>query len=177
MQLKRTSGTILFFTIAAFCLCVLVALAATSDAAAGPAAFSPDKGKFKILLNGQSFGSEQFELAQTGSDWVAEGTTEVTVPGSSTATHISGSLRLQPDGAPVSYEWTSRADKTNGAHITFVNGVAKITLEMQGARPFEQDLTFNAPLIAVLDNNLYHHYALLPRIYDWAKRGAQSFPD
>jgi hypothetical protein len=49
-------------------------------------------------------------------------------------------------------------------------------LEMQGARPFEQDLSFNAPLISVLDNNLYHQYAVLARVYDWSKRGAQTFP-
>ena len=36
--------------------------------------------------------------------------------------------------------------------------------------------TFNAPLIAVLDNNLYHQYALLARVYDWSKRGTQTFP-
>jgi hypothetical protein len=47
---------------------------------------------------------------------------------------------------------------------------------MQGARPYEQDLSFNAPVIAVLDNNLYHQYALLAHLYDWSKRGAQSFP-
>ena len=50
-----------------------------------------------------------------------------------------------------------------------------MTLEMQGARPFEQDLTFSSPLIAVLDNNLYHQYAILARIYDWSKRGTQTF--
>jgi len=46
---------------------------------------------------------------------------------------------------------------------------------MQGARPFEQTLSFNTPLVAVLDNNLYHQYAVLARVYDWSKRGAQTF--
>jgi hypothetical protein len=83
---------------------------------------------------------------------------------------------LQPDGAPISYEWTSQSEKTNGAHILFANGVAKITLEMQGARPFEQDMSFGSPLIAVLDNNVYYQYAVLARVYDWSKRGSQSLP-
>jgi hypothetical protein len=146
-----------------------------AEPGAPPVAFSPDKGKLMIQLNGQTIGSEQFEFAPSGSDWVAKGTTDLTVPGSP-STRVTGTLKLQPDGAPITYEWTSRADKTNGAHIVFANGVAKITLEMQGARPFEQDLTFNAPLIAVLDNNLYHQYALLARMYDWSKRGTQTFP-
>src|SRR2546430_12695194 len=51
-----------------------------------------------------------------------------------------------------------------------------ISLEMQGARPFQQDLSFNTPLIAVLDNNLYYQYAVLARIYDWSKGGEQTFP-
>ena len=142
----------------------------------GRSVFSPDKGKLVIQLNGETIGSEQFELTQTGNNWLAKGTTELKVPGTTPATSVSGTLMLQPDGAPISYEWTSHADKTNGAHVVFSNGTAKITLQMQGARPFEQDLSFNAPVIAVLDNNLYHQYALLAKLYDWSKRGTQTFP-
>src|SRR5438105_6075637 len=89
---------------------------------------------------------------------------------------VTGSLTLQSDGAPISYEWSAQSEKTNGAHIVFANGVARITLEMQGAHPFQQDLSFNSPLIAVLDNNLYYQYAVLARIYDWSKGGEQTFP-
>jgi len=151
-------------------------LTKSSAAPGGATVFSTDKGKLVIQLNGETIGSEQFEVTQTGNNWLAKGTTELKVPGTNAATSVSGTLMLQPDGAPISYEWTSRADKTNGAHVVFSNGTAKITLQMQGARPFEQDLSFNAPVIAVLDNNLYHQYALLARLYDWSKRGAQTFP-
>jgi hypothetical protein len=75
----------------------------------------------------------------------------------------------------MSYEWTSQADKTNSAHILFANGVAKMTVQLQGARPFEQDLTFNSPFIVVLDDNLYYQYAVLARVYDWNRRGTQTF--
>jgi hypothetical protein len=164
--------------IVAILICAVFALEATKTTAvvtAASAVFTPDKGKLTIQLDGQTVGNEQFELSQAGSDWVAKGITEITLPGA-TATRVTGTLKLQADGAPISYEWTSRADKINGAHIAFSNGVAKITLEMQGARPYEQDLTFNAPLISVLDNNLYHQYELLARVYDWPKRGTQTFP-
>jgi hypothetical protein len=158
------------------CAISALLLANRGAAAGGPAVFSPDKGKLVIQLNGETIGNEQFELTQTGNNWLAKGTTELKVPGTTAATSVSGILMLQPDGAPISYEWTSRTDKTNGAHVVFSNGVAKITLQMQGARPFEQDLSFNAPVIAVLDNNLYHQYALLAKLYDWSKRGTQTFP-
>ena len=137
--------------------------------------FAPDKGKLKVLLDGQPIGTEEFEIAPGDKGWTAHGTTELKVPDNPGA-RVSATLVLQPNGAPVNYEWTAQTDKKNGAHIVFQNGVAKITLKMEGARPFQQDLTFSSPIIAVLDNNLYHHYAILARLYDWTKRGSQNFP-
>jgi hypothetical protein len=136
--------------------------------------FVAEKGKLNILLDGVSIGHEEFEIAPNSSGWTAKGTTRLSVQGSPVTT-VTGTLALQPGGAPVSYEWTSQSEKTNGAHVVFANGVAKMTLQMEGARPYEQDLTFGSPLIVVLDNNLYHQYALLARIYDWSRRGAQDF--
>lgn len=158
------------------CTISALLLANGGAAAGGVSVFSPDKGTLVIQLNGETIGSEQFELSQTGNNWLAKGTTELKVPGTTSATSVSGTLMLQPDGAPISYEWTSHAEKTNGAHVVFSNGTAKITLQMQGARPFEQDLSFNVPVIAILDNNLYDQYALLAKLYDWMKRGTQTFP-
>jgi len=154
-----------------------LSLAAQKQGTASPGAavFIPDRGKFTIQLDGQSVGHEEFEIAPSGAGWLAKGTADIKPP-EGAATKVTGTLTLRSDGAPLSYDWTSHAEKTNGAHVVFANGVAKITLEMQGARPFEQDLSFNTPIIAVLDNNLYHQYAILARMYDWAKRGAQSFP-
>ena len=140
-----------------------------------PSVIAQDKGKFTIQLAGQTVGHEEFEISASPAGWAAQGTTELKVP-DSPATRVTGTLTLQPDGAPISYEWISKAEKTNGAHIAFANGIAKITLQMQGARPFEQDMTFGTPLIAVLDNNLYYQYGVLARVYDWSKRGTQNLP-
>jgi hypothetical protein len=157
--------------------CAALSLAAQKNDAApsGPVVFSRDKGKLTIKLGGQTVGHEEFEIAPSGAGWLAKGTVEIKPP-EGLSSKVSGSLALRTDGAPISYEWSSQAEKTNGAHILFANGVASITLEMQGARPFQQELSFNSPLIAVLDNNLYHQYAVLARIYDWSKGGVQTFP-
>jgi hypothetical protein len=146
-----------------------------NSSASSATVLAQDKGKLTIQLNGQTVGHEEFEISPSGAGWTAKGTTDLKPPDGA-PTKITGTLVLQSDGSPISYDWTAQAEKTNGAHILFANGVAKITLEMQGARPFEQDLSFGAPLVAVLDNNLYHQYALLARIYDWSKRGSQTFP-
>src|SRR6267378_1087205 len=146
--------------------CAALSLAAQKKAAEspGPVVFAQDKGKFTVKLGGQTVGHEEFEIAPSGGGWLAKGIAEIKPPEGG-ASKVSGSLTLQGDGAPISYDWSAQAEKTNGAHILFANGVARITLEMQGARPFQQDLTFNSPLIAVL-----------ARIYDWSKRGVQTFP-
>lgn len=162
----------LLVTILAAALSSFVAL--TSPAQKRSSVFSPDKGKFTIQLDGQTVGREEFSIAPSEDSWTATGTTELKT--ADAPTRVTGTLNLRPDGSPLSYQWSSQADKTNGASIAFSNGTAKITLQMQGARPFQQDLTFNTPLIAVLDNNLYYQYGVLARIYDWSKRGAQNLP-
>ncbi len=165
------------------CLSALIALAVllgisayAGDKKAAPGSvFSPDKGKLNILLDGKSIGREEFEIQPSGAGWLAKGSTSIQTPDGKSA-KITGNLTLQPNGAPVSYEWTAQTDKSNSAVVVFSNGVAKTTLQMQGAHSFQQENAFGSSLIAVLDNNLYHQYELLAHLYDWSKRGAQTFP-
>src|SRR6266849_5535594 len=171
--MRNSAKTKIMLCILTGCALTLSSLTAQSQKKA--ALFAPDKGKFNIQLDGQTVGHEEFEIAPSPGGWAAQGTTNLKTA-DTPPTRVTGALTLQPDGAPISYEWTSQAEKTNGARILFANGVAKITLQMQGARPFEQDMTFNTPIIAVLDNNLYYQYGVLARVYDWSKRGAQNLP-
>jgi hypothetical protein len=168
----------LFISLAAL-LALAVALgfsAYAADKKAAPGSvFAADKGKFNILLDGASIGREEFEIEPSGANWIAKGSTSLKTPEGKSA-KVTGTLTLQPDGAPLSYDWSAQTDKSNSAHILFVNGVAKTTLQMQGAAPYQQDNSFGSPLIAVLDNNLYHQFELLAHIYNWTKRGPQTFP-
>jgi hypothetical protein len=169
----RALSIALVFVVAAG---AVLTLAAQKKVAAAPSILAQDKGKFTIKLAGQTVGHEEFEIAPSGGGWLAKGTADIKPPEGSPS-KVTGSLTLQPDGSPIRYEWTAQNDKTNGAHIIFANGVANITLEMQGAtRPFDQSFSFGTPLVAVLDNNLYHQYALLARLYDWSKGGEQTLP-
>jgi hypothetical protein len=178
---KKLSGpwakSSLSLGVALILACAVVSIAAQKKNAAAPGAslFAQDKGKLTIKLDGQTVGHEEFEISPSGGGWLAKGDADIKAS-KGPASKVSGSLTLQPDGAPISYEWTSQAEKTNSAHLLFTNGLAKMTLQMQGAQPFDQTFTFNTPLIAVLDNNLYHQYAVLARLYDWSKRGPQTFP-
>ncbi|HXA77942.1 MAG TPA: hypothetical protein VNV41_12500 [Candidatus Acidoferrales bacterium] len=146
---------------------------AATGASKSLSVFTPDKGNFKILVNGQQMGKEEFEISSNGSDWVAKGTSEV--QSTDGLTHVSGTLQLHADGTPVSYEWSTQGAKKASATIGFSGPTATIELRLEGRRPFTQQFTFNSPQIAVLDNNLYYQYAVLARLYDRDKKGVQTF--
>jgi hypothetical protein len=135
--------------------------------------FVPDKGKLRVLVNGQDVGKEDFEISKNGSNWTAKGTSEIQSPQG--ATHLTGTLDLRPDGTPMKYEWSMQGAKKASASIAFSGPTASIELHLDGAKPFTQQFTFNSPKIAVLDNNLYYQYAILARLYDWAAQGLQTF--
>lgn len=159
---------------------LLVASAAASHAGARAiaapvspdSAFSSEKGKFRIVVGGQQVGKEEFEIGQSGGIWVARGTSEIQSPQG--VSHVSGTLSLRPDGTPVRYEWSTAGAKKAGAAIEFNGSVATIQLHLENTRPFTQQFTFDSPRVAVLDNNLYHQYAILAHLYDWQKKGAQT---
>jgi hypothetical protein len=169
----RTSRRLLATAIAA-AIVAAAATAAFSSPGVRPASlFAPEKGKFRILVNGQQMGKEDFEISPSGANWVARGTTEI--QGAGGVTRISGTLELRADGTPTRYEWSTQGAKKASATIAFSGPVATIELRLEGTRPYTQQFTFASPQVAILDNNLYDHYAVLARLYDWDKKGAQTF--
>jgi hypothetical protein len=153
--------------------CFVLAFALAVTAIAAPLAFAPDKGKFKILVNGQPAGTEEFSLSANGGNWIARGNAEIQTPQG--PTHVTGNLELRPDGVPVRYEWTMQGAKKASSTIVFNGATANVELRMEGARPYTQQFTFNSDRVVVLDNNMYDQYAILARLYDWDKKGAQTF--
>jgi hypothetical protein len=143
------------------------------NAVPAPASLAPDKGRFRIMSGGQQVGKEDFEIAPSGGSWVARGTTEV--KSGSVVDRVTGTLEMRGDGWPVRYEWSTQGSKKAASTINFNGSTAMIDLRVDGARPFTQQFTFNSPQIVVLDNNLYHQYAVLARLYDWNKKGSQTF--
>jgi hypothetical protein len=160
--------------LAAAALTVVTAASAAHSRAADTSLFSPEAGTFRILVNGQQVGKEEFQIASNGGNWTARGTTDIQSPKGST--HVTGTLVLQPDGTPVHYEWATQGAKKASAKVDFNGPVATIELHAGSAHPFTQQFTFPSARIAVLDNNLYDQYAVLAHLYDWNKKGAQTLP-
>jgi len=65
--------------------------------------------------------------------------------------------------------------KKASSTINFNGLIASIELHLEGQRPFTQQLTFTSAPVAILDNNMFHQYAILARLYNWEKKGAQTF--
>jgi hypothetical protein len=155
----------------------LAKVEAVAKAAQAPAAnppLVPDKGAFRILLDGAEVGTEQFETDAAGNAWIVRGETVARVQG--VETRSSGQLRLSSDGAPLRYDWTAQAEKKISGFVDFENGTAKTSIHLGGSDPYQQDFVFPSPRLAVLDNNLYHQYALLALLYNWNAKGPQTFP-
>ena len=144
-------------------------------AVAAAGVFTPDKGKFRILLDGQALGEEEFEISRTGDTWTAHGSTTAHAPGG-TDIKANGQLKLSADGSPIRYQWSAEAQKKATGIVDFDNGTAKCSASMGAASPLMKDFKFETPHIAVLDNNLYHQYAVLAQMYDWKVGGKQTFP-
>jgi hypothetical protein len=138
--------------------------------------FVPDKGKFRILQNGNEIGTEDFELTAAGDAWMAKGDAVIRGGGGAGDMRSSGQLRMAADGTPLHYDWTAQTDKKVSGSVDFDHGTAKTSTRVPGKNPVLQDFHFDSPRIAVLDNNLYDQYAILARLYDWNAKGAQMFP-
>ncbi len=136
---------------------------------------TPDKGKFRIVLDGQTVGDEEFEISPAGGTWTAKGTTTAHAPGGADI-RATGQLKLSADGNPIRYDWSAQAQKKATGAVDFVNGTAKCAANLGAGSPLLKDFKFDSPRIAVLDNNLYYQYALLAQIYDWKAGGKQTFP-
>jgi hypothetical protein len=135
--------------------------------------FAQDKGTFRILVNGQQVGKEEFEISSRGGDWVVHDTSEI--QGAGGTSRVTGTLELHADGTPAHYEWSSQGEKKASATIGFEGSTATIDLHVEGAKPYKQQFTFNSPQVVILDNNLYYQYAVLARLYNWNRKGAQTF--
>src|SRR5271165_1325822 len=119
---KRAGSFLLLFFLLTVAFGVF-AQAAQKKGAAGSVLVT-DKGKLNILLDGKSVGREEFEIVPNAAGWIAKGSTSLKPP-QGASSNVTGSLTLEPGGAPITYDWTAQTDKTNGAHVVFANGVAK----------------------------------------------------
>ena len=92
--------------------------------------FAADKGKFRILQQGNEAGTEEFDLEGAGSSWVLEEQTVIRVAGSP-ETRTSGELHVSADGTPQRYTWSAEGTKKASGMVNFEGGTAKTSIHCE----------------------------------------------
>jgi hypothetical protein len=151
---------------------LLVAGAAPALAPEPPAGLS-QRGALRILQGGQPIGSERYDIAATPTEVNARATVELRL--GEAVWHQTSSLMLGADLAPRRYEFRLEAPTKSWVRMDFQSGEATVRFPRSDGKEDQQVFSFRSPRVALLDNNFFHQYLLLARLYDFAKGGAQTF--
>lgn len=147
----------------------LVAALAALVAGALSAADRAEKGKLRILRAGQQIGSERYEVVTTVTEVQARGDLEITVENGTV--RQSSSLLAAADLTPRRYELKVEKPEVTWRRIEFSGAAATARYPLGENKEDEQVFQFGDARVAVL--GLYHDFALLARLYDYAKGGPQ----
>jgi hypothetical protein len=137
-------------------------------------ALAEDRGKLRILQDGQLMGTEEFSIGRSGQAWMCHGSVELKIPGAGSAS-VSSQMQLSAEGALQQYTWTSKSDRKVTGGVIFSGSVAQLEVRVDNTQPYSQEFQFDSTRIVILDNNLFHHYLILAQLYDWNTRGSQTF--
>jgi len=129
------------------------------------------KGRLRILFEGKPIGAEEYEITGTATEVEARGTVTMNA---GVEMEQTTTLLLFADLTPRSYEWKQEKPRPSWLRLAFNGPRATIHFPRPDGQPDEQEFEFPQARVAVIDNNVFHHFLLLARHYDFAKGGAQK---
>ena len=136
--------------------------------------FARQEATLRITINGQNVGTEHYRITYVRSNLEAQADIRMEVNG--TKVRQTTSLTLSPNAEPRSYEWRMEEPRKMHVRVKFSGGKAIATYPLESGKENRQEFHFNTDRVALLDNNVFHHYGLFARLYDYKSRGVQSFP-
>lgn len=135
-----------------------------------------EKGAFNIYVEEQLKGTEEFDVEPVGNQFVARGKIQLTITRDEKPVQyvIDTELVLKPNFDPIRYNMTQKFEgNASSIKMTFQEG--KATAEFTTGSGIERRDYQLAPDVALLDDNIFHQYALLAQRYDYEKGGLQEF--
>jgi hypothetical protein len=135
-----------------------------------------EQGSFKILFGGEVIGQERFQIVGDGNNFKASAEIRLTVErGSAKATfHIHPVLQFTKSFEPLSYQILQESGaNTMRARVNFKPGKSQAVYET-GKETDAREIELKKDVL-VLDDNVFHHYILLARRFDFSKGGVQEF--
>jgi hypothetical protein len=180
-NLKRFWGSAVFLL---FLLpCVLIEgeflLAADSKNKAvdtTPVFTSPDRGTFKIFSDGQLVGKETFQISSDAMNFKATGETLLVLERmkEKVTFNIKSNFQFARTFEPLNYQVFQEAGgNIVKASVKFKAAASEVVYEI-GREADRRTIELKRDVM-VLDDNVYHHYIVLARRYDYLKGGDQQF--
>lgn len=111
-------------------------------------------GEFTISIDGQKIGTEEFSISRTADGFVATGRTRLRVGGENV--DAESRMELDRDLNPVSYEFRSGS---RSLQMKIGDPATDVRVSVDGEVTSYQILF--PPGAVIVDDNFFHHYALL----------------
>ncbi|MFQ5723385.1 MAG: hypothetical protein ACE5G6_02745 [Terriglobia bacterium] len=149
-----------------------LATAATAVLAAPPTPLPSQEGRLSILQNGQPVGWERYRIVRT--DTEVQARSESQFQSHDQKVQQRTSLLLNADLSPRRYEWNIEGDKQAWLRMDFQDSTATVRYPLPTGKEDQQVFKFGTTRVALLDNNVFHHFLLLVQFYDFSAGGPQT---
>jgi len=135
-----------------------------------------DEGVFDIFLAGHHVGSESFKIHSSLGKVEAQAEIRLQVEqnGKTVSAQSFPDLVLDPQLHPVTYTWNQKGSKSSWLEADFRGKVAKVRYKTINGSEDNRDFIL-PPDVAVLDDNVIHHYQLIAARYLAMGGGKQTF--
>jgi hypothetical protein len=144
---------------------------------ATPSFTGSDRGTFKIFSDGQLVGKETFQISGDSMNFKAAGETLLVLERmkEKVTFNIKASYQFSRSFEPLSYQVTQEAGgNVVKASVKFKAGGCEVLYDTGKDAADRRTIELERDVL-VLDDNVYHHYIVLARRYNYLKGGDQQF--
>ena len=141
-------------------------------AAPAGAADQSQRGELRVLYRGEVVGREVYDISATATELHARG--DITYEQGEHKLRQTTDLLLGGDAAPRRYEWKLEGPRQSWLRMEFEGGRATVWFPREDNKEEQQVYDFGSGHLALLDINVFHHFLLLARLYDFARGGPQT---
>jgi hypothetical protein len=161
---------------AAILICNLASLAQQAPGNPGAVRID-DEGVFEISVGGRPVGSESFRIHSSATGVEARGEIHLNVQQNGKMVNFRSfpDLVLDSQLHPLTYKWSQQGAQSSRLEVDFRSIPARVRYKTVNGS--EDDRTFQLPPdVAVLDDNVIHHFQLIVARFEAMGGGKQTLP-
>jgi hypothetical protein len=136
-----------------------------------------DEGVFVISLAEHPVGSESFKIRSSLGKVEARGEIRLHLEqnGKTVDAQTFSDLVLDPQLRPITYTWNQKGPPSSRLEVDFRGKLARVRYKTINGNEDDRDFKL-PPDVAVLDDNVVHHYQLITARYQAMGGGKHTFP-